>query len=983
MASAASAVTSVNVDFRAIFESATSLFLVLTPDLRIVAVSDQYLEATMRRREDLVGLHLFEAFPDNPDDPNATGEKNLSASLARVLKNRVADRMADQKYDIQRPDAEGGGFEERYWSPLNSPVLGPDGEVTYILHRVEDITRRKKAEAAAERLAGQLQALNEELEQRVHNRTEQLESSNDALKREIQQRQLAEERFRRTVEAAPIGMLMIDAKGVISLLNSQAEHLFGYREAELLGRPLEVLLPERYRQQHVDYRRAYLANAEARTMGAGRELYAKRKDGSEFPVEVGLNPVETQEGSFVLSAIVDITQRKRHAERLLESAKLTQLSAEIGVALNQSGSLRSTLQSCAKSLVDNLDAAFARVWTLNEGGDVLELQASAGLYTHLDGAHARVPVGQFKIGRIAQERQPHLTNDVLTDPRVSDPAWARREGMVAFAGYPLVVDERLVGVMGVFSRRPLTPGTLEAMGAISNQIATGIERKRNEERLQFTQFTIDHVATPVFWTDEKGHFFHVNDAACTLTGYTLEELLKLSVHEIDPRLSAAGWNNLWQELQRRGALAMESEIRRKDGKLIPIHVDSNLLHLGERQYSCTFIQDIAERRRLEEQLRQSQKMEAVGQLAGGVAHDFNNLLTIILGYSDIVMESLRQDDPLCELVGEIQKAAQRSSSLTRQLLAFSRKQVLAPKVLDLNEVVRDTEKMLRRVISEDVVLTTKLHPRLAPVKADPGQLEQVLLNLAVNAKDAMPHGGTLTIETNNVELDADYVQARGAARDGWHVMLAVTDSGSGIDADTKRHIFEPFFTTKELGKGTGLGLAVVHGVVKQSGGHIEVYSEPGIGTSFKIYLPAVHQGAKLERATSKNSLVPHGTETVLIVEDEEGVRNLSRAALMKYGYTVLAAGSPGQALQVSQAHGKPIDLLLTDVVMPQFNGRRLAELLQAERPDMKVIFMSGYTDDAVVRQGILEAGVHFLHKPFSPAALAVKVREVLDGPAPA
>jgi two-component system cell cycle sensor histidine kinase/response regulator CckA len=979
MASVLSAPYPANIDFRGIFEAATGLYLVLTPDLCIVAASDQYLEATMRRREDLVGRNIFEAFPDNPDDPTATGERNLRASLAKVLHERRSHRMADQKYDIRRPDAEGGGFEERHWSPLNSPVLNSDGDVTYILHRVEDITRRRNAEATAERLTEQLQRLNERLEQRVLDRTAQLEASNDALKQEIQQRQLAEERFRRTIEAAPIGMLMIDAGGSISLVNPQAERLFGYTEGELIGLPIEVLLPERFRDQHVRHRRTYLASAQARTMGAGRELYAKRKDGSEFPVEVGLNPVETCEGSFVLSAIVDITQRQRHAERLLENARLTQLTAEVGVALNQSGTLRDVLQSCAMSLVENLEAAFARVWTLNASENVLELQASAGIYTHLNGTHARVPVGKFKIGRIAEERQPHLTNDVLNDPRVSDPDWARREKMVAFAGYPLVVEDRLVGVIGLFARHTLSQSTLETMGAIANQIATGIERKRTEERLQFTQFTIDHVATPVFWTDERGRFFHVNDAACELTGYTFQELLKLSVSDIDSHILKAGWGLVWNELQQRGVLAMESEIRRKDGKLIPINVNSNLLKLEDRKYSCTFIQNIADRRRLEEQLRQSQKMEAVGQLAGGVAHNFNNLLTVITGYSEIVLESLPPNDPLCEMVEEIQKAAHRSSSLTRQLLAFSRKQVLAPKVLDLNEVVRDTEKMLRRVIGEDVQLTTKLHSRLAAVKADPGQLEQVLLNLAVNARDAMPQGGVLTIETNNVELDVEYLRARGSTRDGLHVMLAVTDSGFGMNAEVKRHIFEPFFTTKEQGKGTGLGLAVVHGVVKQSGGHVEVYSEPGIGTSFKIYLPSVNQTVRAEQGAGGASHVPLGVETVLIVEDEDGVRNLSRTALIKYGYAVLVASSPGEAVQVSKMHGGAIDLLLTDVVMPQMNGRRLADLLRSERPEMKVVYMSGYTDDAVVQQGVLEAGVHFLHKPFSPAALGVKVREVLDG----
>jgi two-component system, cell cycle sensor histidine kinase and response regulator CckA len=306
---------------------------------------------------------------------------------------------------------------------------------------------------------------------------------------------------------------------------------------------------------------------------------------------------------------------------------------------------------------------------------------------------------------------------------------------------------------------------------------------------------------------------------------------------------------------------------------------------------------------------------------------------------------------------------------------------LAPKVLDLNEIVKSTEKMLRRVIGEDVKLATIL-PEVDRIKADSGQLEQVLLNLAVNARDAMPQGGDLTIETKNVELDDEYAQAHAGVRAGRYVMLCVSDSGQGMSADVQQRLFEPFFTTKEPGKGTGLGLAVVHGIVKQSDGHIKVYSELGTGTSFKIYLPAIEQPARAGQPAAGRPVVPRGTETVLLVEDEDSVRALAHRALVRYGYSVLVANHPAEAIRVSQAQTRPIDLLLTDVVMPQMNGRRLAELLVPERPAMKVLYMSGYTDDAIVRQRILDAGVNFLHKPFAPSALAVKVREVLDITAP-
>jgi signal transduction histidine kinase/CheY-like chemotaxis protein len=399
---------------------------------------------------------------------------------------------------------------------------------------------------------------------------------------------------------------------------------------------------------------------------------------------------------------------------------------------------------------------------------------------------------------------------------------------------------------------------------------------------------------------------------------------------------------------------------------------------GEFAGAVRIYVDLTARRRLEEQLHQAQKMEAVGQLAGGVAHDFNNLLTVINGYSELLLAELPRNSAARELLAEIAAAGERAGALTRQLLAFSRRQVLEPKVLSLNAVVGDAERMLRRLIGEDIRLATRLDPALAAVRADPGQVQQALINLCVNARDAMPTGGRLTIETQNVRLDEAYAASRPGVRPGPYALLTVSDTGTGMDEATKARIFEPFFTTKGPGQGTGLGLAVVFGVVKQSGGHIEVFSEPGRGTTFQIYLPQVPGETPAARRPTA-APVPRGTETLLLVEDEEAVRALARHVLKSCGYTVLDAADGREAVRLAEGHAGPLHLLVSDVVMPHLGGRQLAERVAALRPDVKVLFLSGYTDDAVVRHGVLEAEFAFLQKPFTPAALAAKVREVLDG----
>jgi PAS domain S-box-containing protein len=506
-------------------------------------------------------------------------------------------------------------------------------------------------------------------------------------------------------------------------------------------------------------------------------------------------------------------------------------------------------------------------------------------------------------------------------------------------------------------------------------------RKRAEAERTRLITAIEQSAEAVVITNTNGDIEYVNPAFTRITGYSREEALAqnpriLKSGKQDPALYQELWSTISQGKTWRGEVIN----RRKDGSLYneqmvitPVQDEQ-----GKVTHFIAVKQDVTEHKHLEEQVRQAQKMEAVGQLAGGVAHDFNNLLTIINGYSELVLGRLKPNDPMQGYLEEIKKAGERAASLTRQLMAFSRLQVLSPRVLDLNALVAEVQKMLRRLIGEDIELTTVQGPALGRVMADPGQIEQILMNLAVNARDAMPQGGKLVIETANVDLDDAYARTHGVVTPGHYVMLAVSDSGCGMDAETQVHIFEPFFTTKELGKGTGLGLATVYGIVKQSGGYIWVYSEPGKGTTLKVYLPRVEDVDESVQAPEPSVYTPSGTETILLVEDEEAVRALASKILQALGYKVIESANPEDALRIGEHYKEPIHLLLTDVVMPRMSGREVAERLAVLLPDLKVVYMSGYTDDSVVRHGVLETGTAFLQKPFTPAALARKIREVLD-----
>jgi two-component system cell cycle sensor histidine kinase/response regulator CckA len=537
----------------------------------------------------------------------------------------------------------------------------------------------------------------------------------------------------------------------------------------------------------------------------------------------------------------------------------------------------------------------------------------------------------------------------------------------------------------VFLRKPVhrLSARVEKLAAWLRRAGrTDADGLRDEAAAAFHDYQelVENANDVIYTHDLEGHFTSLNRAGEQITGYTRAEAAQMSVLQI---VAPAYQEQIRQMIARRFAdepnTPCSLEILAKDGRKVVLEVSPRLvLKDGQAVGVQGIARDVTQRRHLEEQLAHAQRMEAIGHLAGGVAHDFNNLLTVVTGYSELMLRRLGAESPVRQEIEQIKKAGERATTLTRQLLAFSRKQMLQPRVLDLNAVLSDVERLLRRLIGENIQLTMVLGPDLKRVKADPGQMEQIIMNLAVNARDAMPQGGMLTVGTANVVLDEDYASQHVDVQPGQYVMLAVSDTGIGMDDHIRSHIFEPFFTTKVKGKGTGMGLSTVYGIVKQSGGYIWVYSEPNQGSTFKIYLPRVDDPIETQEAANLADELPTGAETVLLVEDEEAVRSLVCRVLRASGYTVLESLNPADALRMAREHPDPIHLLLTDVVMPQMSGREVANHVIVLRPSTKVLFISGYTDDAIVHHGVLDPKTAFLHKPFSPDDLARKVREVLD-----
>ena len=701
----------------------------------------------------------------------------------------------------------------------------------------------------------------------------------------------------------------------------------------------------------------------------------------------------------------EIAVRVQTEKALAERVRHGLLVAEVGAALIGSEPLRQMLQHCTEALVRHLDAAVARIWIFNEAEHILDLEASAGISTDLRGSHSRIPIAQSRIGWIARERKPHSTNDLMADPLPGDEQWARYDGIVAFAGHPLIVEERLVGVVGMISYRPLDAGTLETVGAVAQQIALGIERTHEiaermaaqealRQREEHIRLLLDSTAEAIYGIDLQGRCTFANSASACLLGYDNPgQFLGRNVHSLIHHTRKDGTPFPVEEcrvsrafLENQSSHADDEVLWRADGSSFPAEYWSHpICSQGKLVGAVVTFLDITERKRaekehakLQEQFQQAQKLESVGRLAGGVAHDFNNLLTVILGYGDMLLQELTAGHPMRDSVNEMMRAGHHATALVQQLLLLSRKQPAKTCKMNLNDIINEVGKMLTRVIGEDIQLESVLSPSLECIVADPGQLHQLLMNLAVNARDAMPHGGTLLIESANVDLDDRFVESHAGVKPGSYVQLRVSDTGIGMTKEVVSHLFEPFFTTKKPGEGTGLGLATVYGIVKQFGGSIWVYSEPGEGTTFTIYLPRADAEVQLRHQANTADAKPaslRGTETILLVEDQEQLRKMAGTVLRSYGYRVLEAANPKEALLQSEHYPDPIHLLLTDVVMPGINGPELAGRIKPSRPAIEIIFMSGYSERAVSSR--LELTGSYLPKPFSPQALAAMVRSVL------
>lgn len=752
----------------------------------------------------------------------------------------------------------------------------------------------------------------------------------------------SEESYRVVAETATDVIATIDEDSTILFANRAVERVFGYAVSELLGKQITMLVPEYLRHVHKTVIGDYVRTGRKQINWESVELTGLHKTGREIPIELSFGEFTRNGRRFFTGIARDITERKQAEERLQQSDKrFRQLAENINEVF--------WVVDPNKNEMLYVSPAFEEIW-----GRTCESLYDRP-HSYLQAVH---PEDQKPIQAARDLRRQGMRTD--DEYRI-----VRPDGSIRW------IHDRAFPIKG-------EGGRVSHIVGIAENIT---ERKRAQDALRDSEeryrLLFERNPQPMWVFDlETLAFLEVNDAAIHHYGYSREEFLKMTVKDIRPEEEIpALMKNLSGVTPRHKEAGKH---KKKDGTIIDVEINSHELTFYDRPAQIVLAYDITERRSLEEQLRQSQKMEAIGQLAGGIAHDFNNLLTAITGYSELSMKRLRAEDPLLSNLQEIKKAGDRAASLTRQLLAFSRKQVLQPKVLDLNSVVSDLEKMLRRLIGEDIELRTVLEPKVGSIKVDPGQIEQIIMNLAVNARDAMPQGGKLIIETKNILLDDNYARRHIAVTPGPFVMLAVSDSGTGIDPQTQSRIFEPFFTTKGVGKGTGLGLSTVYGIVKQSGGNIWVYSEAGLGTTFKIYLPRTDESPQLYKRDSGLEEVLRGTETVLLAEDEEVVRKLACQVLRIYGYQVLEAADGKAALLICESHSAPIHLLITDVIMPGMSGRELANRLTELRPEMKVLYMSGYTDNAIVHKGVLDEGANFIQKPFSTDVLAIRVREVLD-----
>jgi PAS domain S-box-containing protein len=783
------------------------------------------------------------------------------------------------------------------------------------------------------------------------------------LVRDLLDRQRAEAKFRGLLEAAPDAIVGVAEDGRIALVNAQVERLFGYRREELIGQPVEILVPEDNRPVHPQHRHRYVRDPKPRPMGAGMELAARRKDGSKFPAEISLSAIDSGDGILVSAAIRDVTERQRAAEAQSWLASIVQSSHDAIVGRTLDGVITS--------------------W--NPGAE--------RLYGY---------TAQEMIGRPAELLFPpeRMVEEVEILRRTT-----AGEGVEQYQTERLRKDGTRVTVSLTISPIADSTGEIVGVASVSRDIT---EWQRAEAKFQAL---LEAAPDAIVGVTSNGRIALVNAQAERLFGYSRGQLLGQPVEILVPegvRLVHPAHRAAYfaDPRPRPMGAGMQLAARRRNGTEFPAEISLSALETADGLVVSAAIRDVtdrieaqaeqerlkaqAERERLEAQLHQPQRLESLGQLAGGVAHDFNNLLAVIINYTSFVSEEVAAAAvadggdrwaAACRDLTQVQRAAERATQLTHQLLAFGRREVVRPRVLNLNAVVSEVEQLLRRTLGEHIVLRASLPADLWHVLADSGQIEQVLVNLAVNARDAMPAGGMLTIDTANVEMDPDYAGERPGLKAGRYVRLRVSDTGTGMRQEVVQRAFEPFFTTKPKGAGAGLGLATVYGIIAQAEGHAEIVSTPGVGTTFTAILPVTDEIPVETEEELVSGNCPAGGETILVVEDEPAMREVTRRILSRNGYRVITAGTGAEAYELARQHEETINLLLTDVIMPQMLGKEVAEKVSTVRPGIAVLYMSGYAHPVLATQGTLHPGVTLLEKPFSEPVLLEKVREVLDAAA--
>ena len=763
--------------------------------------------------------------------------------------------------------------------------------------------------------------------------------------------------------------------GFMQYANHAFTRVLGYRPQDLQGIPL-VSLVHGNDAAKVCQRLAELRATPGHEVSGRCRLRAKDGTWRWFDV-IGRNCVNDPAIEGLVITYLDVTDLHR-----MESER--QVISEIVHALNQTANLDELLngihqalkkvlyaENCFVALHDVEEDSFYFPFFADEFDTApppQKVDRSCTAYVFRTGCASII--NQTEFDKLAAKGEVELVGS-------ASPTWL---------GVPLKTPSATIGVLVVQhyqNENAYDMRDLEFLDSVGGHIALAIDRRRGEEAIRKSESTFrllfSHNPLPTWVFDcETLQFLQVNDAAIRQYGYTADEFANMKVLDIRPEEDRAGYVEQMRSLESAGHYQANWKHKKKDGKIIDVDIISHRLDYAGRHVRLVVAQDISERHLLEEQLRQAQKMEAVGRLAGGVAHDFNNLLMVIKGHTELLLNAPAPSEAFTRKIQNIDRAADRATSLTRQLLAFSRMQVLQPRIMNLNGIIEDMGKLLPRLIGEDISLMIRTTPDLGRIRADVSQMEQIIMNLAVNSRDAMPGGGRLIIETSNADLDESYNSSHPIVKPGRYVLLTVTDTGTGMDAETQAHIFEPFFTTKEQGKGTGLGLATVYGVVKQSGGFIWVYSELGKGTAFKIYLPRVDQPIESAAIAASFSEAPRGTETVLLAEDEQDVREVAREFLESGGYTVFEAKDGAEAIRIATQENGTIDLLVTDMVMPGMSGQELAGRLQRLRKDLRVIFMSGYSEHAAAEVSQADENMKLLTKPFSRNAILRSVREALN-----